>query len=136
MKSPHLLRAARDPAVIGTVDLWGRVMEHERGFRAELAYPQRLGLICPFCFWHRGAGAGTVDRVARVGRRRLVPTCEEHLRTAIDTGYPVRGFLDPAEVLGALLAAYLVDPIDRSLVGRLTSPDTGRGAGTVDTRRW
>ena len=117
VEEPDLLRAARDPAVIGTVDLWGRVLEHERGYRAEFAYPQRLALICAQCFWRRGAGKGTVDRVARIGRRQLTPTCEEHLATAIDVGYPVRGFLDPTEVLGSLLGSYLVDPIDRRLAG-------------------
>jgi hypothetical protein len=28
--------------VFGTVALWGRVIEHEHGYRAEFAYPQRL----------------------------------------------------------------------------------------------
>jgi hypothetical protein len=86
VEEPELLRAARDPAVIGTVDMWGRVMEHERGYRAEFAYPQRLALICALCFWRRGAGEGTVDRVVRIGRRQLTPTCEDHLATAIDVG--------------------------------------------------
>lgn len=135
MKLPHLLRAARAPAVLGTVDLWGRIMEHEWGYRAELAYPQRLGLICPFCFWQRGAGITTVDHVARVGRRRLTPSCESHLATAIDTGYPVTELLDPTDVLGSILAAHLVEPIDSSLARRLTSPDSDRDAGTAGIPR-
>ncbi len=135
MKVPHLLRAARAPAVLGTVDLWGRIMEHEWGYRAELAYPQRLGLICPFCFWQRGAARGKVDHVARVGRRRLTPVCEAHLATATDTGYPVSGLLDPADVLGSLLATYLVDPIDRRLADRLTSPDSDRREDTAGIPR-
>lgn len=32
-------------AVIGEVWLWGRVIEHERGYRAEYAYPKRLWLL-------------------------------------------------------------------------------------------
>jgi len=134
VKSPHLLRAARAPAVLGTVDLWGRIMEHERGYRAELAYPQRLGLICPFCFWQRGAGTATVDHVARVGRRGLTPSCTSHLATAIDTGYPVTELLDPTDVLGSLLATYLVEPIEPQ-ADRLTSPDSDRGVGTAGTPR-
>jgi hypothetical protein len=130
VKAPHLLRAARAPAVIGTVDLWGRVMEHAWGYRAELAYPQRLGLICPFCFWQPRTGTRTVDAVVRVGRRRLVPTCETHLGTAIDTGYPVGELLEPRPVLGSLLGTYLVDPIDQQLVELVTLPDTDRAAGT------
>lgn len=40
------LRAARDwsCSVYGSVALWGRVTEHERGFRAQFAYPHRI--IC------------------------------------------------------------------------------------------
>ena len=32
--------------VVGQVSLWGRVVEHERGYRAELAYPYML-LLAP-----------------------------------------------------------------------------------------
>ena len=49
------LRETRCPAVVGRVALWGRVIEHEHGYRAEFAYPQRLALICQFCFWMGGA---------------------------------------------------------------------------------
>ena len=45
------LRRTRCPAVLGRVALWGRVIEHEHGYRARFAYPQRLRLICQFCFW-------------------------------------------------------------------------------------
>jgi hypothetical protein len=86
--------------VLGTVDLWGRIMEHEWGYRAELAYPQRLGLICPFCFW------------------QLTPSCDAHFATAIDTGYPVTAEFGPVEVLGSLLASYLVDPMDADSLSR------------------
>jgi hypothetical protein len=47
----EVLRKTRCPAVLGRVALWGRVIEHEHGFRAQFAYPQRLRLICQFCFW-------------------------------------------------------------------------------------
>jgi hypothetical protein len=30
------------PLVYGTVALWGRVIEHQEGYRAEFAYPQSL----------------------------------------------------------------------------------------------
>jgi hypothetical protein len=33
--------------VIGRVSLWGRVVEHERGYRAEVAYPSALELLLP-----------------------------------------------------------------------------------------
>ena len=48
------LRRTRCPAVLGRVALWGRVIEHELGFRARYGYPQRLRLICQFCFWQWG----------------------------------------------------------------------------------
>ena len=37
-READLIIPARDPSyVIGTVDLWGTVIEHERGYRAEFA---------------------------------------------------------------------------------------------------
>jgi hypothetical protein len=123
VRDPGLLRGARDPAVLGTVSLWGRIVEHELGFRGQLAYPQRLVLVCPFCFWQRGAGTAPVEHVARTRRRRLVPACDAHLRTATRAGYPVIELLDPAHVLGSLLDTYAVDPVDRGLAAALTSPD-------------
>ncbi|HEX7277899.1 MAG TPA: hypothetical protein VF244_11035 [Acidimicrobiales bacterium] len=34
-----------DPYVLGEVNLWGRVIEHESGYRAQFAYPKRLALV-------------------------------------------------------------------------------------------
>jgi hypothetical protein len=131
VKDAALLMTARDPAVLGTVDLWGTIVEHERGFRGEFAYPQRLGLICPFCFWNRGAAAAVeVGHVARSRRRRLVPMCDAHLELARCTGYVVDALLDPAAVLEGLLGTYGVEQIDRGLASRLTSPDSDPDAGT------
>ena len=42
-----LLRRTRCPAVLGRVALWGRVIEHELGFRARYGYPQRLAADLP-----------------------------------------------------------------------------------------
>jgi hypothetical protein len=33
------------PIVIGRVQLWGRVLPHSAGYRAELAYPYELGVL-------------------------------------------------------------------------------------------
>lgn len=38
------------PSVLGTVLGWGRVVEHEHGWRAQLAYPASIGLFCSECF--------------------------------------------------------------------------------------
>ena len=37
--------------VVGTVSLWGTVVEHERGWRGQFAYPARLRLVCAMCAW-------------------------------------------------------------------------------------
>ena len=125
VKDPSLLREARDPAVLGTVELWGRVMEHELGFRGALGYPQRLGLICCFCSVQRGGTVGTVAHVARVRRRRLVPLCEPHLALAGRCGYPIGELLNPSDVLAELLGAYAVDPVGSVLAAaRLRPTDT------------
>jgi hypothetical protein len=34
-------------AVVGTVDLWGRVIEHSNGYRAQYGYPKELWLLKP-----------------------------------------------------------------------------------------
>jgi hypothetical protein len=35
----------RGPPVLGKIKLWGRVLRHEKGFRAEYAYPSRFYLL-------------------------------------------------------------------------------------------
>jgi hypothetical protein len=103
------LRHTRDPAVLGTVALWGRVVEHELGYRAELAYPQRLALVCSLCFWQWGAGSTRPSLVSRRRSGRLVPLCEEHVELCRRYGYPLRRLLDARAVERALLDAYAVD---------------------------
>ena len=58
----------RCPAVLGRVALWGRVIEHEHGYRARFAYPQRLRLICQFCFWQEPGGVHARRRLLVQGR--------------------------------------------------------------------
>ena len=104
------LRRTRDPAVLGSVALWGRVLEHAHGFRAEYAYPQRLALICPLCFWQRGAVASAPpEAVVRHRGGRMVPLCRPHLELARRYGYPIHRVLDASVVEGALLDAYAID---------------------------
>jgi hypothetical protein len=94
------------------VALWGRVVEHEHGFRAQLAYPQRLRLICYLCFWRRGVSSPcTPDVVVRLRGGRLVPLCEEHLELSRRYDFPVPGLLHPRVVERALLDRYAVDPL-------------------------
>jgi len=56
--------------------MWGRVIEHTKGWRAEFAYPARLRLVCVWCLWN-GRLPGVPDRVLDRGGD-LLPACEEH----------------------------------------------------------
>jgi len=110
--SPDELRRTRDPAVLGTVALWGRIVEHEHGFRAALAYPQRLRLLCYLCFtlWGRN-GPGECEVVVRHRGGRMVPLCEPHLELSRRYGYPVPRILSARAIESELLATYAVDPL-------------------------
>jgi len=112
VESPDELRRTRDPAVLGTVALWGRIVEHERGFRAALAYPQRLRLLCYLCFtlWGRN-GPGECEVVVRHRGGRMVPLCEPHLELSRRYGYPVPRVLSARAIESELLATYAVDPL-------------------------
>jgi hypothetical protein len=105
------LRRTRTPGVVGTVALWGRVVQHDRGYRAELAYPQRLRLTCFLCVVDQGLESARPSFVARVRRGRLVPLCEAHLALAERYDFPIAGVLDGRMVERALLDAYAVDPL-------------------------
>jgi hypothetical protein len=98
--------------VLGTVSLWGRVIEHRAGWRAEFAYPDRLRLVCVACL-SRGAGPGIPERVVemRAGAggsgSRIEPLCAAHLAGREGSGTRV---LRPArDVQAELLSRYAVD---------------------------
>jgi hypothetical protein len=105
------LRRTRTPGVVGTVAMWGRVVQHDRGYRAELAYPQRLRLTCFLCVVDRGLESERPGFVARMRRGRLVPLCEAHLALAERYDFPMVDVLDGRIVERALLDAYAVDPL-------------------------
>jgi hypothetical protein len=105
------LRRTRTPGVIGTVAMWGRVVQHDRGYRAELAYPQRLRLTCFLCVVDRGLESERPAFAARMRRGRLVPLCETHLALAERYDFPILDVLDGRTVERALLDAYAVDPL-------------------------
>lgn len=109
-RDADLLRRTRDPAVLGTVALWGRVAEHRHGYRAAYGYPQRLALLCQLCFWQWGAERSVgCEVVIRHRGGRMVPLCGPHLELSRRYGYPVRRVLDAGVVERALLDAYAVD---------------------------
>jgi hypothetical protein len=104
-----LLRKTKSPAVLGRVALWGRIVEHDLGFRAQFAYPQRLSLICQFCFWIAGAHRASPEQVGWFPRGELMPLCDEHLGVARRNGATPR-FLHPAGVVAQRLRdIYAVD---------------------------
>ncbi len=104
-----LLRRTRSPAVLGRVALWGRVIEHELGFRARFGYPQRIRLLCQFCFWLRGAEAPPPDVVGWFPRDDLLPMCEPHVGIAARYGMRPRHMLPADEVEQRLRGEYAVD---------------------------
>ncbi|MEX2275076.1 MAG: hypothetical protein WEA10_05885 [Actinomycetota bacterium] len=105
----ELLRRTKAPAVLGRIALWGRVIEHEHGYRAQFAYPQRLRLVCLLCFWLRGMHGDPPDIVAVAGRRRMLPLCEPHLGTAVRYGMRPKTVVEAVGIERALLDAYAVD---------------------------
>lgn len=106
-----LLRRTRSPAVLGRVALWGRVIEHELGFRARFGYPQTVRLICQFCFWQRSAGRITPTVVGWFQKDDLLPMCDEHVEIAARFGMRPQVLLSARTVDQELRATYAVDPL-------------------------
>ena len=90
-------------SVIGQASLWGKVIEHERGWRAAFAYPSRFRLICATCLEFGGGDAR--PSVARLATPSIVvAACEEHVDDLPDG----RDF-DPDVLQARLLSLYAVD---------------------------
>jgi hypothetical protein len=107
----EILRKTKNPAVLGRVAMWGRIVEHEHGYRAEFAYPQRMRLICQFCFWEWGPRAAGPRYVGWFPRDDLIPLCDEHLRMASRHGMEPHRLLSGSEIMQRLLDAYAVDAL-------------------------
>lgn len=105
------LRRTRTPAVLGRVALWGRVIEHELGYRGQFGYPQRISLVCQFCMWLWGPHGARPDVVGWFPRDELVPLCHLHLEVAGRYGMEPRETLDADEIDQALRDRYAVDPL-------------------------
>jgi hypothetical protein len=106
-----ILRRTRSPAVLGRVALWGRVIEHDHGYRAQYAYPQLVALVCQFCFWQWGTHGLTPDVVGWFPRDELVPLCGTHLEQARRYGMHPRRLLAADDVDLLLRETYAVDPL-------------------------
>ena len=107
------------PPVVGTVSLWGTVIEHERGWRAQLAYPSRLALVCAMCAWFE-PGPG-IPVVVHAFAGKVYPLCEVHRGgIAVPDGRRTRLVdLDPERVRSDLLDTYAVDPLPSESFGWL-----------------
>ena len=111
--------ANRHVGVVGSIDMWGRVIEHDRGTRAALAYPSRLRLVCGPCLAER---RGPVDPVEVVTRGEdLEPVCARHLDPG-ERGRPA------AEVQQELLGAYAVEVLPTQAVLAGLRPRRGSAA--------
>ena len=108
---PELLRRTKSPAVLGRVALWGRVVEHELGYRARFGYPQRLALVCFLCFWQWGVIRCHADVVGYYGRGQMMPFCDEHLGVAMRFGMAPRRSFAADSVEQGLRSTYAVDAL-------------------------
>ncbi len=97
------------PPVIGTVALWGTVIEHENGWRGRSAYPSRLALVCVMCAWFEPGPGKPVVVHAFAGR--LYPLCDEHRSgITVPDGRRTRAIdAAPYDLQARLLDAYAVD---------------------------
>jgi hypothetical protein len=115
-------------AAIGQVSLWGRVAEHRRGYRAAIAYPSRLRLVCVTCL-----GQGMGEPATRVDRdpsapARLFPLCEPHAEG--------RTLPPAAPVQERLLQSYLVEMVPDGSIERIhRDPEVDRERRRVRRRR-
>ena len=132
---PARVGGLTDPAslgVVGSIALWGRLVEHTSGYRAEFAYPDRIRLVCGACFVARRNRTPT-----RIGIRGmdLVPLCDIHA-----VRFP-EGLLvpeTPAEIEAELLSTYRVDVLPAEALARLGRHVAGPCAPhpfVVQTRR-
>jgi hypothetical protein len=99
---PRLMTGFSGLAVVGSVAMWGTVVEHTVGYRGEFAYPDRLRLVCAPCFASGLVGAPT--KIVRRGSG-LAGVCDAHLVSADAELLPIT----PTELQLELLSTYAVD---------------------------
>ena len=109
-ETAHRSRRSRFP-VIGTVSMWGRIVEHQHGWRAEHAYPDRLRLVCGACLRARtGRRAGIPVVAGTIAGAGASPGfasawCATHVPSELSRTWSA------PEVASALLSRYAVDPL-------------------------
>lgn len=107
------------PPVVGTVALWGTVIEHEDGWRARFAYPARLGLVCAMCAWFE-PGPGT-PAVVHTFVGKLYALCGQHRGGIIvpDGRRTSPTEVEPRALHARLLDEYAVDPLPADAIAWL-----------------
>jgi hypothetical protein len=111
-RESELLRLATARTVIGTVALWGTVIEHAFGYRAHFGYPDRLRLVCPICVAHADRNSGREPIVvATFPGWQPTPLCDEHLEIALAVESSKPDLTPAKEVLSALLEVYGVQEL-------------------------
>jgi hypothetical protein len=83
---------------VGEIKGWGRVMDHQTGWRAASAYPSSLALICAKC--NRKGRWTRADWVVVLGSDRPVALCDQHRDVRRGTVHSA------ADVTARLLADY------------------------------
>lgn len=116
---------------IGQVAVWGRVVEHEHGLRAQVAYPARLRLVCASCLVEGvGRDAEVVGTVRHErGVAVLRPVCRSHASEAEGP------FRDARDVEVSLCATYAVDRLPSAAIDRIGSGDPEIAAAEAARRR-
>ena len=116
---PMAIGSSFSIGAVGSVAMWGRVVEHTAGYRGQLAYPDRIRLVCGRCFFARRDGFPT--RVEHSDGGRVVPVCDAH---ATEGRSSVEG-MSPADLEQEVLSAYAVDVLPLETLHRagfLTGP--------------
>jgi hypothetical protein len=98
--------------VVGSVAMWGRVIEHSAGYRGAVAYPDRIRLVCARCF-ERGRDV-VPTHLEWTGADLVDPVCADH-RTQADE---VRPWMGASRLEQTLLSSYAVDQLPAEALAR------------------
>jgi len=128
---PHRLPSAALPialhgcAVVGSVTLWGTVVEHAAGYRATFGYPDRIRLVCGPCF--RIGGDAVPTRVFLSGGGYLIPLCSTHMPSTD----ALPSAMSPVDLERALLSRYAIDLLPLEALHQAGfHPESPRPAGS------
>jgi hypothetical protein len=132
--------------VVGSVAMWGRVVEHDFGHRGQLAYPDRIRLICRRCFFL--GGDGVPSRIELGPSGLLMPVCGAHATLG-----EAAGVMAPRALERILRSTYAVDllpvealheagfasgppppPVTTAATGRAVSPTTFLATAKAEVR--